>query len=129
MEILKSCFSGVYNFKRLVKNENIFMTGTVEFDDLGNGKYRYNEKAIYVLHETPKNCFQTRFFIIKDTSLIIQKIDGSMLHEFQIHQGLSFPLAFHHVHQCKNDVYELLLNFLSKNQFKTTYKISGLKKR
>ena len=119
------CFSGVYNFKRIVKTEKFFMSGTVEFNDLGSGKYQYYEVGTYVLLGTPKNCFQTRFFIIKDTFFTIQKNDGSVLHEFQIPQDLSLPLTLHHVHHCKSDTYELLLTFLSKNQFKTVYKIKG----
>ena len=125
MHVLAPCFCGIYNFNRVVQNENIVMTGTVTFNRLYDGKYHYHEIGNYVLHKTPQNCFQTRIFIIKNTSFFIQKKDGSMLHEFQISQDSSLPLTLHHVHQCKNDIYELLLTFLSKNQFKTTYKIIG----
>ncbi len=125
MDVLTSCFRGAYNFKRLVKNEKIFMSGVVTFSDLGGGKYRYDEVGTYMKHEAPKNCFQTRFFIIKDSFLIIQKIDRSALHEFQIPQDFSLPLMFLHTHQCKNDAYELLLTIVSKNKFKTVYKIKG----
>lgn len=128
MEILKACFHGSYNFVRTVQSENIVMTGTIVFELLEGGKYQYNEVGTYALHETTQNCFQTRFFIIEDTSFFIQKNDKSVLHEFQIPQDFRLPLTLRHVHHCKNDKYELFMTFLSKNKFKTIYKILGPQK-
>lgn len=128
MEILKACFRGTYNFKRIVQNEDILMTGAATFDFLEEGKYQYNEVGTYMLHETTQNCFQTRFFIIEDTSFFIQKIDKSVLHEFQIPRDFRLPLTLRHVHHCKNDKYALSITLLSKNKFITVYKISGPKK-
>lgn len=126
--MLKSCFSGVYNFRRIVQNENISMKGTATFISIDDEKYRYHEVGHYVQHETPKSFFQTRFFIIENTSFVIQKIDGSALHEFQIPQDSSFPLVLRHAHYCKNDVYDITLTFLSEHEFKTSYKIKGPQK-
>lgn len=122
---LLSCFTGEYDFTRVVSSPKTTINGVAQFQLEDATTYLYLEKGLYWLNEETCECYQTRYFVFGETSLQIQKQDRSALHTFRIPEDLTHPLILHHTHYCNHDSYTLSLQIDSEDTFQTCYKING----
>ncbi len=129
INILKSCLSGRYDFKQITRNENLSFTGTSIFEPISDEKTRHTKKGSYMLNGQEQEFFQVRYFIFQPGRMIMEKYEKSLLHEFLIPDNYSnLPLTLHHTHYCNDDIYNIMMNIISLDEFQTEYIIKGPKK-
>ena len=129
LNLLKSCFTGLYAFKQITRNENLSFTGTSIFEPISSEKIRLTIKGSYMLGGLEQEFCHVRYFVLQQGCIIKEKYEESLLHEFTIPDACpTLPLTLHHTHCCNEDVYNITLKILSLDEFQTEYIIKGPRK-
>lgn len=118
---LLSYFSGHWLFKRYLSNQRSIVRGTVCFTPFNNDSLHYLESGFNL--DTPFT--QERFFVWCNNQLILYKKNYELLHEFDLHYPLRFPIILSHVHTCLADRYACRLFISTSKSFEWHYHVTG----
>lgn len=120
------CFTQEYHFVRHVTAPQIAIWGTAVFEAETPFVSRYFEHGYYWLNGEKNECYQTRYFVVAENHLHIQKQNRAPLHTFMLPESLSeYPLILQHTHLCNRDQYAISLKIESPDKFETCYEING----
>ena len=120
-------FSGFWTFTRQVSHFDVLITGKAFFTKTEDS-ILYTEDGTYQLHGECQTCFQKHIYKVTAHTFKIFKNDGVLLHEGKIEKSTALPTTLQHQHYCKDDTYNCLWMFHTRNQFETLYTVTGPKK-
>ncbi|HCU06013.1 MAG TPA: hypothetical protein DIC42_00275 [Holosporales bacterium] len=125
LHLRENTFQGSFNFKRIVSDPELIVTGTAIFIKHDNNKVQYREEGHYTLNGTEYVCYQQQTFLLTTDTLIIQNNIGKTLHIFNVDNKNT---KLQNTHICKNDHYVIDINIQSNDCFITSYSVKGPKK-
>ncbi len=124
-QLFSEIFSGSYVFRRQVSLPQLTIEGHAYFEPMSFENTLYTERGYYQLNGVSRDCFQKRIYRWSPSRLSILKEDKQCLHEFDFVHDQHYPIILKHTHRCQEDLYKLILDISTVDQFSTFYLIQG----